>query len=59
MLVKIANIGCLKGEAAIYGAQFVGRLEHTLGPKAQQSVDSSGNNTHNLHNTCVLERQVL
>ena len=59
MLVKIANIGCLKGGAAIYSAQFVGRSEHTSGPKAQQSVDSSGNHTHNLHNTCVLERQAL
>ena len=36
-------------------SQFVGRSEHTCGPKAQRSVDSCGIQTHNLHNTCVLE----
>ena len=36
-------------------SQFVGRSEHNCGPKAQQSVDSSGIRTHNLHNTCALK----
>ena len=35
--------------------QFVGRSEHTCGPKAQQLEDSSRIQTHNPHNTCVLE----
>ena len=36
-------------------SQYVGKSQYTCGLKVQRSVDSRGTQTHNLHNTCVLE----
>ena len=55
---SIEKYGCLKARlpfTAPVCSQFMGRSEHTCGPKAQQSEDSSRIRFHNLHNTCVLE----
>ena len=55
---RLRNMGALRARllfTAPFRSQFVCRSEHTCGPKAQQSVDSSRIHTHNLNNTCVLK----
>ena len=48
---RLRDMGALRSRLPFICSQFVGRLKHTCGPRAQQSVDSSGIRTHNLHNT--------
>ena len=39
---RLRAMGTLRSRLPFICSQFVGRLKHTCGPRAQQSVDSSG-----------------